>query len=375
MSEKYKRFCIKCGTTLKKEDLIERLCFNCYILKNPPVILKEQPIIYLCRECLAIKTKNEWIKTSPLDFYEDCNQLLTEDVHTYFEIAPNINVRFELIEFPDFEDLFHFNTIPFNLIISGKYLNTFEINETQQYLAKIKLGICGNCTEYKANVTKAKIRIIAKKRKITDLEIEKIIKIFKDIADKYEDPNLYILTPVIKNDEIIFRTSSIGFAKEIEIKFKNIFSAVIRESHKYKSRGPEKSRQKRGNLHVLIKLLPFFVGDVIKYNNEFLYVINIQNYRISCFNFESKEMEKFSPKQLTNADRYLANSELEKFLISAVCNDVIQVMDLKSCQIFEINKEAPFTDLEEGTEIGGFKEIENIHLIPFDIQREDDEIE
>lgn len=366
MTKKYKRFCINCGKTgISKEELFEGLCFNCYRAKNPLVMLKKQPIIHLCKDCLAIKTKKDWINTDELNFYEKVNKLLNEDAQSYFKIAPDITVNIRLDESSGIKELLQYNTIGFEVNYNGKVHNIFEVNESQIHSAKIKYDICENCKGYKSKVAKSKIRIIAKKRNITESEIEEIIKLFKNGANIYKDPNLYILSPILSKRELIFRVSSIDFARNITNQLKSRFGAVIRESVKFVDR--EKSKTKKQDLNILVRLLPFFPGDVIKYSNNLFYVISIHENNINCLDFKSKEIKKFKSKQLINGDRYLVKSKLEKFIITAIYKDVIQIMDLKTFQTFEIEiKKQPYLiKINEGTEINGFREGENLYLIPF----------
>ncbi|NVM01471.1 MAG: hypothetical protein HWN67_04000 [Candidatus Helarchaeota archaeon] len=372
MTKKYKRFCINCGKTgLSKEELFEGLCFDCYQEKNPLIILKKQPIIHLCKNCLAIKTKKDWINTDQLNFYEKADKLLNEDAQTYFKIAPDITAEIRLDKSSGIQDLLQHNTINFEINYNGKVHNLFEINEIQIHSAKIKLDICENCKGYKSEVSKSKIRIIAKKRNITESEIEEIIRLFKNSANIYKDPNLYILSPILSKTELIFRVSSIDFARNIANQLKSKFGAVIRESIKFVDR--EKSKTKKQDLNILIRLLPFFPGDVIKYNNNLYYIISIHENNVNCFDFKAKEIKKFKSKQIINGERYLLKSKLEKFIITAIYKDEIQIMDLKTYQTFEIEiKNQPhLIKINEGTEINGFREGENLYLIPFIIEGSD----
>ncbi|MFX1450546.1 MAG: NMD3-related protein [Promethearchaeota archaeon] len=372
MTKKYERFCINCGKTgFSKEELLEGLCFNCYKLKNPFILLKKQPILHLCKYCFSIKTKKGWIKTDALDFYEKANNFLNDDVKLNFKIAPGLITDIKLDDSSDIQDLVQTNTINFEINYKGIVHDIFEVNESQIHPIKIKFDMCESCKGFRAKISRSKIRIIAKNRNITELETEEIIKLFKNSANIYKDPNLYILSPILSKKELIFRVSSIDFARNIADQLKSIFGAVVRESVKFQNRG--KSKTKKQDLNILIRLLPFFIGDVIRYNNNLLYVASIQENNINCFDFKDKVMKKFKPKQLINGERYVAKSKLEKFIITAIYKDVIQIMDLKTFQTFEIEiKNQPYLiNISEGTEINGFREGENLYIIPFIIQGSD----
>ncbi len=372
MTKKYKRFCINCGKTgFSKEELVEGLCFNCYQEKNPLITLKKQPIIHLCKICLAIKIKKDWVKTDELNFYDKVDKLLNDEAQTYFKIDPDITVKIKLDKSSGIQDLLQYNIINFDVNYNGKVRNLFEVNESQIHSAKIKHDICENCKGYKSRVSKSKIRIIAKKRNINETEIEEIIKLFKDSANIYKDPNLYILSPILSKTELIFRVSSIDFARTIANQLKSRFGAVIRESVKFVDR--EKSKAKKQDLNILVRLMPFFPNDIVKYMNNLYYVISIHGDNVNCFDFKAKEIKKFKSKQIINGERYLPRSKLEKFIITAIYKDVIQIMDLKTFQTFEIEiKNQPHLHkINEGTEINGFREGESLYLIPFIIQGSD----
>ncbi|MHA1378043.1 MAG: NMD3-related protein [Candidatus Helarchaeota archaeon] len=372
MSKKFRRFCINCGESgLKKEDLINGLCFKCYRQKNPFITLKEQPVIHLCKECLAIKLKKEWIHTNISNFYQKANDLLNKNINIYFDTDSELTVSLKLNQFPDFKDLFKYNSIQFEVHISGKVLNHFKIDEILNFKSKIKIETCDNCKDIKSSVSKSKIRIIARKRKITEEEIDGIIQMIKNSANIYKDPNFYILPPLITPNELIFRVSSIEFAKIIANQLKKRFGGVLRESVKYIDR--EKTKSKKQDLNILVRLLPFFNGDVIKFNEQLLYVISIQDEIVNCFDFKSKEIKKYKTKQIIKGEKYLDKSKFKKYFINAIYKDIIQIMDLNTFQTFEIELTGVphFINVKEGTEINGFKEGEKLYLIPF-YQKEQD---
>ena len=366
MTKKYKRFCINCGTTgLNKEDLIEGLCFNCYKLKYPLLKLKEQPTLNICKECLALRINKHWVKTDTFTFYEHANHMLTKNITNFFETAENSSVSVSFTEFPDFYDLFKYNTIQYEVNVEKQINDELSIKDSKEYKARIKISICENCKDFKTNISKSKIRIIAKKRKILDNEIDEILEIFKNNAEIYKDPNLYILPPVLSKNELIFRMSSIDFAKNIAHQIVNRLGGVIRESIKFMDR--EKSKSKKQDLNILIRLLPFFTRDVIKYNNKLLYVISIQDNHVNIFDFENNEIKKFKTKEIIKGEKYLDHSKFEKFSINAIYKNTIQIMNLKTFQTFEIemNENPHLKNIKEGMEINGFKEGEKLHLIPF----------
>ncbi len=369
MSKKYKRFCINCGATgLKREELIDGLCFNCFKDKNPLIKIKSQPLINVCKECLAIKTRNEWLKTTPPAFYERANALLNRDVGAYFKFVPDTEVEMKLEEFDRIEDLLKYNTIPLILYMKRKIEGQLELQDTQRHSVRIKLDTCETCKDFKSSASKSKIRIIAKKRKITDEEIEEIIKIFQSSAEIFKDPNLYILPPVISQTELIFRVNSVDFAKMVARQLKKRFGAVLRESIKFMDR--EKSKTKKHDLNILVRLMPFLKGDIIKYDNELLFVISIEHDFVDCLDFKSGEAKKFKSKQIINGKKYLDKSKFDKFVVTAIYKDEIQVMDLKTFQTFEIEiKDKPvLNELREGLEISGFREGEKVYLIPVSLQ-------
>ncbi|MHA1300145.1 MAG: NMD3-related protein, partial [Candidatus Helarchaeota archaeon] len=328
MTKKFKRFCINCGRSgLSKEELLDGLCFKCYKLKKFLIKLKKEPILTICKDCFAIKLKNEWIKTNEINFYEQADGILNSNINTFFEISPNTIVTLRFVEFPDFRDLFKYNTIRIIADVKSQVHQNLELNKTVDFTAKLKLGICDTCKDIKANVYRSKIRIIAKKRKITDNEIEKIINIFKNNAEIYKDPNLYILPPILSSSELIFKVSSIDFAKNVANQLKNKFGAVLRESVKFVDR--EKNKTKKQDLIILVRLLPFFSGDIIKFENKLYYIINIQSDFVNCFDFKSREVKKFKTKQIIKSEKYFDSSKLEKNIINAIKKDVIQIMNLK----------------------------------------------
>ncbi|NHI92576.1 MAG: hypothetical protein EAX96_08730 [Candidatus Lokiarchaeota archaeon] len=365
------RFCIKCGKdNLKKADLIENLCLDCYREMNPLFKIDRQriPTLFICKNCQNFRfdySKN-WFHPGEY-FLDEIIDELSQHVTRFIKSDENIKVILAILD----EDKLNYELLNSNRLIKIKIKamkkdfenSEHEIMEEEEIPIRVNFSICDKCTKIQRNLSKVELQFQGKNRKLKEDEVLYIEEIIENEFEKYleADPDAYILVPTKREKILKYKLSSFKLAKKIANLIKNQLDGSIRESFKYEDR--EKNRAKvKSNAIIRVLLPPFRVGEAFELNYEIYQVEMIVNKKIIAINLDNLQKEKFSYNDLKHA-REIRSENLNSYMVLSITQDNLQVMDNKSYSIYDIPLQTHLINVKEGMEVKGLKKENKVILI------------
>ncbi|MHA1783880.1 MAG: NMD3-related protein [Candidatus Helarchaeota archaeon] len=365
------RFCIKCGKdNLKKSELIENLCFDCYKEMNPLFTINRQkiPTLFLCKNCQNFRFSYNKKWSHPKEnFFEDITSDLSANSSKFIKKDENIEIQFSIID----ENKINFEVLNSNRMLRVR-LDAVKIGEgdsenqfmdTEEIPIKIEVSICDKCNQIRRNLSRVELHFQGKNRMLKEDEILYIEEIIENEFEKFLkiNPDVFILIPSKKGRVLKYKISSFKLAKKIANLIKNQLDATLREAFKYEDR--EKSRNKvRSQAIITVILPPFRVGEIFELRNEIYQVTSIMNKTIICLNLYSFQKTKFSFDDLKHA-KEITDEMLNSFTILFISNNNVQIMDNSTFMTYDIPIKEPLKNVKEGMEIRGIKKENKIILI------------
>ena len=365
------RFCIKCGKeNLKKADLIENLCMDCYREMNPlfKVNIEKIPTLFICKNCQNFRFdySSKWIHPTEY-FFDDLKHDLTEHLNKFIATDENIDVLLSILneERLNYEMLNSKRQIKIKIEAIKKDLDTLEneIIEDDEFSIRINFSICDKCLKIRRNISRVELQFQGKNRKLKEDEILYIEEIIENEFERYLeiDPDAYILVPTKKQKVLKYKISSFKLAKKIANLIKNQLYASLRESFKYEDRDKTKGKVK-SNAIINVLLPPFRVGDYFQLETGIYQVKMIVNKKIIALNLDNLQKIKFNFNDLKHA-REIVNENLSSFTVLSVTPGMMQVMDKNTYTIYEIPLEPSLSNIKEGMEVKGLKKDNKVIII------------
>jgi NMD protein affecting ribosome stability and mRNA decay len=174
----------------------------------------------------------------------------------------------------------------------------------------------------------------------------------------------YISKFTMKKGKITFFIGSEKFARSLASSFSYNLGGLIKETYKFGSlKIPKEVKQNK--LYISVYLPTFIKGDLLWVKNTPMYVIKVQGKKVTCLNLIKYEKANLSLKLLKKVEILRYSNQILSFLYFSQTKDTIQLMDLKTYQIYEVSNSPKYSELEVGQYINGFDVKGQIYLIPY----------
>lgn len=361
-------FCINCGKTVEsRKRLLQNLCEDCHLKIHPLITVKKNkiPTISICPTCLSFKVFKNWESPHSQDLNNDILKVLNPRLDSLLSHPSSIEVDAISLE-PDPFDLPKVKakkSVILRFSAQGKVHPEFSSRSLTSELAlKCKLETCTRCHNLRSQKHMAEITIVKKNKSFLPEEIQDNLSFISKIYEKQASSGPdYILPPKIKRNQLMLNLSSISLAKKIASYFRTEKGALTRESYKYKDQ--EKSRETRKQISILIRLLPFKVGDVLLHKNNPFLVEKIHEKTIECYDFSTESYKKVPTNTLFKEKILFPSNSLEEFLMVSIFNDTAQLMDsqfhIHELPIEKFSKSPPLK-----SKIKGFFYQDILYIVP-----------
>jgi len=362
-------FCINCGKIVRnRKELHENLCMDCYVQSHPLVNFKKSkhPILFLCPDCLSFKLFKKWNDPTSENMSTDIMEELNNNLDSFLTHPNSLYVIISSLN-PDPFDLSYVKAhknITITVMIRGKvFPETSPISSITELVLKTEFQVCTRCKNIRANQHAAEITILKKGKSLTKEEINSYSSFLSKMFEKHATHGMgdYVLTPKAKKNKLIFQIGSVKLAKKLASSFRSKFGALVRESYKHEDQ--EKSRETRKKISILIRLLPFEIGDVLLYENTPLLILKIFEKQVECLDFFKNTSKKFPTNSLFKAKLLYSHDDLEEFSIISQYQDVLQIMDAQF-QIYDLTPPTLFKIPSNNSKIKGFFFKDAIYILP-----------
>jgi nonsense-mediated mRNA decay protein 3 len=349
-----KRFCALCGKT--DIPLVENLCQECYFKKNPPFSIKREPEIRICPNCFSYKLSKKWVQTESSNIIEFLEQAITQVLTLLIKHPPEfeITVQPKITEETELAD-----RIEIPVLITAKK-DDIVITETLPITINIEASPCEICTRKRRGSFEAILQIRSSKGRISEEERQQIYDIIDKTLSLERYKGSYITEIKEKKQGFDVNVSSIGLAKSIATSAKELMAANLQESFKISG---VKDGKKRGKFSLSVRLPSLSVGEIIQTPDKTIILEKIDKGNAIGKNPETGERSVIQYKELWESEIQSWKPEEKEYQIISITENYIQLMDLKTYEITEIQKETTHTNLKEGETIKAIKIDEKIIIL------------
>lgn len=340
-----KRFCALCGKT--DTALIENLCHTCYFKKNPPFSIKHEPEIRICPNCFSYKLSKKWIQTESPNYVELLKQAISQVLPLHIKHPPEFEITVQP-QIPQETELTDIIQVP--VLITAKK-NDIVISETLPVTINVEYSPCEVCTRKRSGAYEAIIQFRSLKGRISEEEKKQVYDIIDKTLclERYKDA--YISDVKEKRPGLDIYASSIGLAKSIATSAKELMAANIHESFKILGM---RDGKKLGKFSLSVRLPSFNTGEIVQIPDKTLIFEKIEKGNLIGKNPETEERLVIQYKELWESEIQSWTPETKQYQIISITKNYLQLMDLKTYEIIEIQK-APTTNLNEGETIKAIK--------------------
>ncbi|MHA1754050.1 MAG: 60S ribosomal export protein NMD3 [Candidatus Odinarchaeia archaeon] len=331
-------FCIKCGRKiLSREEYHNGLCSECYLshVDDKPFIKNKR--IKVCSHCLSYKSKEKWIPVKKDTLEEVLNfiaiKLIKEASKTN---QPNLDIKIE----PDLDRINWASkselTLPVTIIqeaVNHEFTGKKETKETIHFL----ITVCDSCQRFIRGTYNAIMQIRTEGRKLDKDEENLIMDIIKETLAKANLGNRRVITQ-IKNMrfgfDVYLTTSKIG--KKLSTQIAEHLACIVKESKKLVGRN--NSGKLNFRIVYSVRLPKFKIGDLLKYEGDYLKVDKISKGKVYVYNVSSGVSTSLTTTEAWKADKIIPKSFLKKYSVIALENEYVDLMNMETYETTVINK-------------------------------------
>jgi NMD protein affecting ribosome stability and mRNA decay len=237
--------------------------------------------------------------------------------------------------------------------------NDIVISETLPVTINIEYSPCEVCTRKRSGAYEAIIQFRSLKSQISEEEKHQVYEIIDKTLrlERYKDA--YISDIKEKTQGLDIYASSIGLAKSIATSAKELMAANIQESFKISGM---KDGKKLGKFTLSIRLPSLNTGEIIQTPHKTIIFQKIEKGNLIGKNPETGEKSILQYKELWETEIQTWKPETKEYQIISITENSLQLMDLKTYEIIEIQKTAN-TKLNQGETIKAVKIDEKILIL------------
>jgi nonsense-mediated mRNA decay protein 3 len=335
----------------------------------PAITFKKSMSFLMCPQCIATKSGSKWSYPSPNNLTQFIESSIIKTVkesinlQKYDEII-SINPVFSLEE-PSKEIEFSM-TIKRSPNASESYIETIESS------IPLELQLCPRCTRAKSGSYEAILQVRGAKGNLSPEERENILSLIENtLKNRFKESPQSIVSKIVqKNEGIDLYFVSSNSAISIASSLRDSAAALIKTSSKLV--GLDKSTSKRQyRVYISARIPHFRVGDFIKLDDSFYEIHTIGGGKIILYNLKTKTHRsllvnnlwtQISNRQKKEEYLYPKEDYLHSYLVIAETPDSLQIMNLETYEIYEVQK-AIDKKIESGDTIKGFQVNDNVFLL------------
>ena len=326
------RFCFLCGKVEREEEpLIDNLCWSCYKAEHPLILVPSNLRVSVCVSCGSFKLGRRWIRP-PIGADP---HLFAAEEFVRRSVKLNGSGSFEVSKGVYLDDA----SISVHVKASGSVHPLIpEYVEERQVHVSIENVTCPTCLKSSSGKFESKIQLRADGRALDRHEVDFVLALLNSMM-KIElsgDQNAFAYEFEEVHGGVNFKFTSYRLARLFSGKLREKFGAFLKES--FKVVGVDRSSGTRiSRLTISVRLPRFRSGDLILFNGRVLRYDLFRGNRFRCLDLERWE-ESYVPYNDVWSGRvkFLAGGgELYEGMVVSVYDDVVQVMDSSSYELFE----------------------------------------
>jgi len=320
-------FCVECG---KEGELIGPLCLECHAKKHVHASIQEFVDVVFCAHCSSLKVGDKW-----------------EDVGSVKEAVERSLLRATAVP----KDV---SMEGFQVSLTEKDEKTFEavmdavlashgheFHRTLTATARIKRGVCGECSKQKGSYFEATLQLRGDARVLNRENEDKTKQRVLDrvAALRANSREVFISKIERVRGGLDFYFSTAQAARIIARDLQNIRCAEYKESTSLWGRRDGRDMYR---VTFLVRLPPFDQGDVISFDSKDWYVKSMSKGLVRCIQLASGEERHMRLKDLEGCTVSCPSANLQEAVVLMEGDAEIQILDPVTMSPVDLRKPKGF---------------------------------
>ena len=345
-------FCVECGSTDKK--MVGNICIDCFLKDFQMIELPERIEVQICSHCNSKLEEGKWSE-----------EFIPEEEIIYRALERNIKISDEVSN-----EIINLEIDQMKGTIASCYVEVVgevegtQIEETQETEVKILKTVCPTCSKLQAGYYEAVIQFRADSRDIKKEEYEKADEVVERTLIKQSKKDKLAYCPQIAKlkEGYDYYIGSLKTGRKVAEALKDEFGGTIKESPRLISE--DKSTGKGlYRIWISVRIPEFELGDIIRYENKFLQVNDIDKNRVTCTDIKDSKKHSIPLKHMEEIELVKKQEEIETTTIISKSPKTIQILDPVDYSAVDLEMKEELSDCEIGDEIRLIKIDNYIYLV------------
>jgi NMD protein affecting ribosome stability and mRNA decay len=239
-----------------------------------------------------------------------------------------------------------------------------ELNTYLELEIKIEFTYCDSCLKLRRGAYNA-IMNISREQNFKDSEIDEILELAKNQVNVLikKDRMAFLAKYQIGKNRVKLYLGSEKLAKSLTQILLNKWGGISNEYTTYNPKSKLKGK-KHDKLIINLKLPSMYKGDIISIHNQPFIIKSIRNDIINLTNLSSKRNEHISLKDEIDYQLIRKRENLTKYQVVSIYDDIIQIMDEETYELYEILKNDELLDITIQSKLLGLKYDNRVFIIP-----------
>jgi nonsense-mediated mRNA decay protein 3 len=313
-------FCVECG---KEGELIGPLCLECHSRKHVHASVQEFVDVVFCAHCSSIKVDDRWEEVGSV------REAIEQSLMRAVTAPKDVSVEGFQMSLTEKDEKTYEAVIDAVLASHGH-----EFNRTLTTTARIKRGVCGECSKQQGSYFEATLQLRGDARVLNRGNEEEMRQRILDrvAALRANSRGVFV-------SKLDFYFSTAQAARIVARELQDLRCAEYKEST---SLWGIRDGRDIYRVTFLVRLPPFNQGDVISFDSKDWYVKSMSKGLVRCIQLASGEIQQMRLKDLEGCVVSCPSADLKEAVVLMEGDAEIQVLDPVTMSPIDLRKPKGF---------------------------------
>jgi len=320
-------FCVECG---KEGELIGPLCLECHAKKHVHASIQEFVDVVFCAHCSSLKVGDKWEDVGSV------KEAVERSLMRATTVPKDVSMEGFQVSLTEKDEKTYEAVMDAVLASHGH-----EFHRTLTATARIKRGVCGECSKQKGSYFEATLQLRGDARVLNrDNEDKTKQRVLDRVAALRANSREVFISKVERvRGGLDFYFSTAQAARIVARDLQNLRCAEYKESTSLWGRRDGRDMYR---VTFLVRLPPFDQGDVISFDSKDWYVKSMSKGLVRCIQLASGEERHMRLRDLEGCTVSCPSANLQEAVVLMEGDAEIQVLDPVTMSPVDLRKPKGF---------------------------------
>ncbi|MCJ2532843.1 MAG: hypothetical protein LN411_02840 [Candidatus Thermoplasmatota archaeon] len=320
-------FCVECG---KEGELIGPLCLECHAKKHVHASIQEFVDVVFCAHCSSLKVGDKWEDVGSV------KEAVERSLMRATTVPKDVSMEGFQVSLTEKDEKTYEAVMDAVLASYGH-----EFHRTLTATARIKRGVCGECSKQKGSYFEATLQLRGDARVLNrDNEDKTKQRVLDRVAALRANSREVFISKIERvRGGLDFYFSTAQAARIVARDLQNLRCAEYKESTSLWGRRDGRDMYR---VTFLVRLPPFDQGDVISFDSKDWYVKSMSKGLVRCIQLASGEERHMRLRDLEGCTVSCPSANLQEAVVLMEGDAEIQVLDPVTMSPVDLRKPKGF---------------------------------